>query len=148
MINGFDQKNIIKQIYRRKQLIKFSSVGFICLIVNLTIIWILTEKLNLEDITATIISFFIANLLGFFLNKYFTFKVKNNNIFKEIYKYYTVISFSFIINIIFISVLVKLFQIWVIYATIIVSLFVYIYNYIMHKNWSFKQSQKSQKLKG
>lgn len=141
MNNGFDHQSLVKKIYRRKQIIKFTSVGGLCLIVNLSILFFLTEKLRIEDITATIISFFLANLLGFFLNKYFTFRVKSTNIFQEIYKYFTVMSSSFIANLICMFILVKVLQIWVIYASLIVSGIFYIYNYLMHKNWSFKHKK-------
>ena len=144
MNNSFDHQTLIKQIYRRKQIIKFTSVGGFCLIVNLSLLWLLTEKLELEDIIATVISFFLSNLVGFFLNKYFTFKAKKTNILKEIYKYYTVMSSSFIANIGCMIILVKVFNIWVIYATLIVSALFYIYNYLMHKHWSFKHKKKKE----
>lgn len=142
MNDNVDYHTLIKHIYRRKQIIKFTSVGALCLVANLGILWFLTEKLNLEDIIATIISFFLSNFLGFFLNKYFTFRAKNTNLFQEIYKYYAVMSSSFIANIICMVILVKFLKIWVIYATLIVSAIFYIYNYFMHKNWSFKHNKK------
>lgn len=141
MNNDFDYQSLIKKIYRRKQIIKFTSVGGLCLIVNLSILFFLTEKLTIEDITATIISFFLANLLGFFLNKYFTFRVKSTNIFQEIYKYFAVMSSSFIANVVCMFILVKFLQIWVIYASLIVSAIFYLYNYLMHKHWSFKHKK-------
>jgi dolichol-phosphate mannosyltransferase len=144
MNNDFDNQYLIKQIYRRKQIIKFTSVGGFCLLVNLNILWILTEKLGIEDIIASVISFFLSNLVGFFLNKYFTFKAKNTNILREIYKYYAVMSSSFVANISCLFILVKIFDIWVIYATLIVSAIFYLYNYLMHKHWSFKH--KKQKI--
>lgn len=126
------------KIYQKKQIIKFTGVGGLCLSFNLLILWILTDYFAVEDLTATIIGFFLSNLLGFFLNKYFTFKVTNTNIFKEIYKYYAVMTSSFIANLMIMFILVKIFKIWVIYASLIVSVIFYIYNYVMHKNWSFK----------
>jgi putative flippase GtrA len=126
------------KIYQKKQIIKFSAVGGLCLTFNLLILWILTDYFAVEDLIATIIGFFFSNLLGFFLNKYFTFKVTNTNIFKEIYKYYAVMTSSFIANLVIMFILVKIFKIWVIYASLIVSVIFYIYNYLMHKNWSFK----------
>lgn len=87
---------------------------------------------------ATIIGFFFSNLLGFFLNKYFTFKVTNTNIFKEIYKYYAVMTSSFIANLLAMFIFVKILNIWIVYASLMVAIVFYIYNYLMHKNWSFK----------
>ncbi|WP_066119763.1 GtrA family protein [Geminocystis sp. NIES-3709] len=131
-------EQLIDRIYRKKQIIKFSAVGGLCLTFNLAILWILTDYFKVEDLTATIIGFFLSNLLGFLLNKYFTFKVTNTNIFKEIYKYYAVMTSSFIANLMLMFILVKILHIWVIYASLIVSVIFYVYNYLMHKNWSFK----------
>jgi putative flippase GtrA len=127
-----------KTIYEKREIIKFSVVGALCLTFNVVILWILTDKFAVEEMMATIIGFFFSNLLGFFLNKYFTFKVTNTSIFKEIYKYYTVMTSSFIANLILMFVLVKILNIWIVYASLLVAIIFYIYNYLMHKNWSFK----------
>lgn len=128
-------------IQSKKEIIKFSMVGGICLTFNIGILWLLTSYFKIEDLTATVIGFFLSNLLGFFLNKYFTFKVTNTNIFQEIYKYYAVMTSSFIANLFLMFILVKIFKIWVVYASIMVAIIFYIYNYLMHKNWSFKNTK-------
>ncbi len=127
-----------KTIYEKREIVKFSVVGALCLTFNVVILWILTDKFAVEEMMATIIGFFFSNLLGFFLNKYFTFKVTNTSILKEIYKYYTVMTSSFIANLILMFVLVKILNIWIVYASLLVAIIFYIYNYLMHKNWSFK----------
>ncbi|MBL1208661.1 GtrA family protein [Geminocystis sp. GBBB08] len=127
-----------KTIYEKREIIKFTIVGIVCLSFNIVILWILTDKFKVEEIMATIIGFFFSNLLGFFLNKYFTFKITNTNIFKEIYKYYAVMTSSFIANLFLMFILVKIFHIWIVYASLMVAILFYIYNYFMHKNWSFK----------
>lgn len=127
-----------KIIYEKREIIKFSIVGALCLTFNVAILWILTDKFAVEEMMATIIGFFFSNLLGFFLNKYFTFKVTNTNIWKEIYKYYAVMTSSFIANLFLMFILVKLLNIWIVYASLMIAIIFYIYNYLMHKNWSFK----------
>jgi putative flippase GtrA len=127
-----------KIIYEKREIIKFSIVGALCLTFNISILWILTDKFAVEEMIATIIGFFFSNLLGFFLNKYFTFKATNTNIWKEIYKYYAVMTSSFIANLFLMFILVKLLNIWIVYASLMIGIIFYIYNYLMHKNWSFK----------
>lgn len=131
-------KTLKKTIYEKREIIKFSIVGALCLTFNVTILWILTDKFTVEEMMATIIGFFFSNLLGFFLNKYFTFKVTNTNIWKEIYKYYAVMTSSFLANLVLMFILVKLLDIWIVYASLMVAIIFYVYNYLMHKNWSFK----------
>lgn len=130
---------ILKEtINKKKEIIKFTLVGGLCLTFNIFILWFLTDKFAVEEMMATIIGFFFSNLVGFFLNKYFTFKVTNTNIFKEIYKYYAVMTSSFIANLLAMFILVKILNIWIVYASLMVAIIFYIYNYLMHKNWSFK----------
>ncbi|NCO74522.1 MAG: GtrA family protein [Cyanobacteria bacterium] len=136
-INPYFQ-TLKETIEQKKEIIKFTLVGGLCLTFNLGILWILTDKFFLEEMLATIIGFFLSNLLGFFLNKYFTFKVRNTNIWKEIYKYYAVMTSSFIANLIAMFILVKLLNIWIVYASLMIAIIFYVYNYFMHKNWSFK----------
>ena len=136
-INPYFQ-TLKETIEQKKEIIKFTLVGGLCLTFNLGILWILTDKFFLEEMLATIIGFFLSNLLGFFLNKYFTFKVRNTNIWKEIYKYYAVMTSSFIANLIAMFILVKLLNIWIVYASLMIAIIFYVYNYFMHKNWRFK----------
>ncbi|WP_373478463.1 GtrA family protein [Geminocystis sp.] len=136
-INPYFQ-TLKETIEQKKEIIKFTLVGGLCLTFNLGILWILTDKFFLEEMLATIIGFFLSNLLGFFLNKYFTFKVINTNIWKEIYKYYAVMTSSFIANLVAMFILVKLLNIWIVYASLMIAIIFYVYNYFMHKNWSFK----------
>lgn len=131
-------KTLKRTIYEKREIIKFSIVGALCLSFNVAILWILTDKFTVEEMIATIIGFFFSNLLGFFLNKYFTFKVTNTSIWKEIYKYYAVMTSSFIANLFLMFILVKLLNIWIVYASLMVAIIFYVYNYLMHKNWSFK----------
>ncbi|BAQ60075.1 hypothetical protein GM3708_481 [Geminocystis sp. NIES-3708] len=136
-INSYGQI-LKKTIDKKKEIIKFTLVGALCLTFNVFILWFLTDKFAVEEMMATIIGFFFSNLLGFFLNKYFTFKVTNTNIFKEIYKYYAVMTSSFIANLLAMFIFVKILNIWIVYASLMVAIVFYIYNYLMHKNWSFK----------
>jgi putative flippase GtrA len=121
-----------------KQIVKFSLVGGLCLGFNTILLICLVELLNINGIIATVIGFFLSNLLGFFLNKYYTFCSLGKQLWQELIKYYTVMTSSFLMTIILVTIFVYLFKIWVVYGNLLTAVIMYIYNYIMHKNWSFK----------
>ncbi len=129
---------ITKFFNRFSQIIRFTLVGGFCLGFATLILYICVEIFNIHYLIATIIGFFLSNLLGFFLNKYYTFQAKTTKIWQELYKYYAVMTFSFIANLGCMFILVDLLKIWAVYASLIVAVIFYIYNYLMHKNWSFK----------
>ncbi len=138
---------IFNLLNKSSQIIRFSFVGAFCLGFNTLILYVLMEFGHLHYLLSTIIAFFFSNLLGFFLNKYYTFRALKTSIWKELYKYYAVMTSSFIANLLLMVILVDLFKLWAIYASLLVAIILYIYNYLMHKNWSFRMKRASQKVK-
>jgi putative flippase GtrA len=144
---GYLKSIIINLLTQSRQIVKFTFVGAFCLGINTLILYFLIEVAYFHYLISTIIGFFLSNLVGFFLNKYYTFQAIKTNVFKELYKYYTVMTSSFLANLCFMVILVDLFKIWAIYASLLVAVILYIYNYLMHRNWSFKIKRANQKLK-
>lgn len=141
IINKYQQKLSTKQ----REVLKFLFVGAFCLLVNTGILYLLIEIAKIQYLIATIIGFFLSNLLGFFLNKYYTFQARKTSIWKELYKYYAVMTSSFLVNLALMAILVDVFKIWAIYASLIVAVILTTYNYLMHKKWSFKIKKKSKR---
>jgi putative flippase GtrA len=130
---------------KKREIIKFITVGAFCLLLNTIILYISIEIANIQYLLATGIGFFLSNLIGFLLNKYYTFKAFKTNIWRELYKYYGVMGSSFLTNLLLMAILVEFLKIWAIYASFIVAVIMTTYNYLMHKKWSFKIS-KNKKL--
>jgi len=126
---------------QQKEVLKFLSVGILCLSFNTMILLVLIELCSMQYLIATIIGFFLSNLLGFFLNKYFTFQSFHTNIWREIYKYFSVMGSSFLANLVLMKILVDFFKIWAIYASLIIAVIMTTYNYLLHKQWSFKNKK-------
>jgi putative flippase GtrA len=131
---------------KQKEVLKFLSVGVLCLSFNTIILYVFIEVFKIQYLIATIVGFFLSNLLGFFLNKYFTFQAFNTNIVVEIIKYFSVMGSSFTVNLLLMIIFVEIFKIWEIYASLIIAVMLTIYNYLLHKKWSFKH-QKKEKFK-
>ncbi len=130
----------VRQIVRSKFL-RFSIIGAFCNILNLVSLYFFTTLLNLHYIFSTIISMIFLNTLGFYLNKRYTFKTKQKHFWSELWKYHTVMFSSFLSILLLMYLLVDILHIWYLYANIIISIGMVLYNFLMHKNWSFKQSR-------
>lgn len=132
---------------QQKEVLRFLCVGILCLSFNTVILVIAIKIAKLQYLIATVIGFFFSNLLGFLLNKYFTFRALKTNIWQEIYKYYSVMGSSFFVNLGLMAILVDIFKIDAIYASLIIAVIMTTYNYLLHKKWSFKLKTKKKVLK-
>ena len=147
MNKNINQLLIFNLPTKSSQIIRFSFVGAVCLGFNTLSLYILIEFAHLHYLISTVIAFFFSNLLGFFLNKYYTFRTLKTNIYRELYKYYAVMTSSFTANLLLMIILVGLFKIWAIYASLGVAVILYVYNYTMHKNWSFRIKRANEEVK-
>jgi putative flippase GtrA len=130
----------IRRLWRRldKKIIKFSGIGALCASLNLGTLYLLTNILNFNYLISTLIALFLINFIGFYLNKYYTFQTKKKRFWQELWKYYSVMFSSFILNLIFMYLLVDILHIWYLYASLSITICFIVFNYLMHKNWSFK----------
>ncbi|GET37516.1 GtrA family protein [Microseira wollei] len=122
----------------RKIFVNFLGVGGFCAILSLASIYLLTTVLNCHYLFSFVIVFILVNFIGFCLNKYITFKTKKKEFWHELWKYYSVMLSSFCMNFILMYLLVDVLKIWYIYANIMLIIGFTIYNFFMHKKWSFK----------
>lgn len=118
--------------------IRFAIIGAFCTLLNVVTLYLLTGVGKVNYMISSIITLVIINFIGFYLNKYYTFKTEKKRFFKELYKYYSVMFSSFILNLFFMFVLVQIFNVWYIYASLTITVGFMFYNFLMHKNWSFK----------
>lgn len=58
-----------------KQFIRFISVFLICFLIQFILVIIMVEYLSINENVAQLIGMVIYSVIGFLLNKYFTFKV-------------------------------------------------------------------------
>jgi putative flippase GtrA len=132
-------KRINHNYSKEKKLIRFLSVGGTCAIYNLISLYSLTSVLKLHYLFSFILVFLTGNLIGFYLNKYYTFKTQKNLFWKELLKYYTVMTSNFILGITLMFIMVNLLKIWYIYSMVLLTIGGTAYNYWLHNKWSFKK---------
>lgn len=133
-------KRINSKIHKVKSsnFFKFCAIGAFCTFLNLIFLYELTTILKIHYIVATIILMFTVNTLGFYLNRRYTFKSKKKRFWHELWKYHTVMLSSFFTVLALMYLLVDIFHIWYLYANLIITVGMTLFNFLMHKNWSFK----------
>ena len=124
-----------------KQLIKFAFVGFTGTIVNLTILYTLTEFFYVYYIISEIIAFFISVINNYILNKIWTFKENiEERLIRKYFKYTIICLISLIVNISILFILVEFFGIWYIFAEIVAIMGGFLFNFIGNKLWTFRKN--------
>jgi dolichol-phosphate mannosyltransferase len=117
---------------------KFGIVGGIGTLINITILYLLTEKVRVYYLISAIISFFVAMSSNFILNKIWTFK---ENVKLEIGKKYLqfgLVSISaLLVNLFFLYIFTDILGIYYIISQILAIGISLIINFIGNKIWTF-----------
>ncbi|OGJ12200.1 hypothetical protein A3K62_00675 [Candidatus Pacearchaeota archaeon RBG_16_35_8] len=122
------------------EFLKYASVGFSGIFVNLLFLWFFTEVLYIYYLVSAIFSFFIATLSNFLLNKVWTFRENVNHKFlaKGI-KFFAVAFFSLFVNIFFLWFFTEIVGIYYLISQVLASGFTLISNFTGNKLWTFKR---------
>lgn len=139
---------MIQLIKKYEEVILYLVMGFLAMIVNLVLKYILLfivfdASNGLELQTAIIISWFFTILFAYFTNCIFVFKSKNCNIFKEIINFYIARVITLLMEMFIMWFFVTLLKLdtnfWVIIWTLFSQVIVIISNYIFSKFLIFKK---------
>lgn len=126
------------------RIFRFLGVGGFCAGLSLIMMYVLTSLIHINYLISTFITIIATNFIGFYLNKYYTFQTKKKLFWRELWKYYSVMLSSYILNVFAMYVLVDLVNIWYLYANILLMAILTPFNYLFHKKWSFKKKNSSQ----
>lgn len=122
-----------------KQFIKFGIVGAIGTLINIAILYSLTEYIDIYYIISEIIAFFVAGLNNYIWNKLWTFKEKIKDQVVSKYVQFIVISLiSLFVNISTLYVLVEYFKFWYVLAEVVAIVIAFLLNFIGNKVWTFR----------
>jgi len=126
------KKNIIKEFF------KFSFVGGIGTLVNITILYLLTERVGIYYMLSAISSFVIAMTSNFLLNKLWTFKESiKSDIGKKYLQFGLVGVSALLINLFFLYIFTEIFGIYYIISQILAIGIALIVNFLGNKIWTF-----------
>ncbi|MGV8152173.1 MAG: GtrA family protein [Candidatus Nanoarchaeia archaeon] len=121
-----------------KQFIKFGIVGVINTLINLLVLWILSEYFGVYYMIAAILAFIAAVTNSFVLNKIWTFEESlGHKKYSRYLKFFIVSVFALLVNLAVLYVLVEYFKFWYIYAQLIGIIGNLIINFAGNKLWTF-----------
>ena len=118
--------------------LKFGIVGFINTMTSTIIYWLLIT-INWNYILSTTISYFIASVIGYILNKNKVFKTKNRS---SVIKYYIVYISSYFLNIGCMYFWIDIIHVSKYIAPILVLFVTVPYNFILSNFWVFRKDKK------
>jgi putative flippase GtrA len=132
-------KQIHRILFRHKKTFKFLIVGGACAAYNLAALYCLTSIFRFYYLFSFVFVFFTGNLIGFYLNKYYTFNTPNNLFWRELVKYYSVMTSNLLLGVFLMFFMVNILKIWYFYAMIFLTVGGTAYNFWLHNKWSFRK---------
>jgi len=129
-------------IAKFKPFIKYAIVGVLGTAIDIGSLYLLVEYAHLQVIPASVISFLLAVINNFILNKIWTFENKSKNYRKLFVKFLIVSTIGLLLTIASMYLFVHLLAIWYILAKAITSVIVLTWNFLGNKFWTFIIKQK------
>jgi len=135
-------RNLVGYLFYKKrslgQFIKFSIVGGVGTLINIAILYILTEFFNIYYLISAIFAFIVALTNNFILNKIWTFEEKlKEGALRKYIKFFTISVIALTVNLSFLYIFVEYFKIWYIFAQFLAILITLIINFSGNKLWTF-----------
>ena len=133
-------KIIIKLLNRYKLLVKFGIAGVIATATHFALLIILTDMFGLWYLASTSLAFLVAFMVSFFSQKFWTFRDKEKEgMYKQMGGYFLVVSSGMVVNASGMYALVDYAGLYYLFAQVIMSGLVAIYNFIMYRFVIFKR---------
>ena len=133
---GFELRRV--KVTPLKELVRFIFVGTFCFGVGIASLYMLTEYGRLHYLLSMTISLLIVNLIGWALNRVWTFESTARETKKEFARYLGVNIVGFGITLILMALFVSVLGINYLVASVIVAALMMLANFVVHRNWSFR----------
>jgi len=119
---------------------KFISVGAIATIIQYVIFIVLIELFFVEAVMASAFGYGISSILNYLLNYHFTFSSNAKHRVAAL-KFTIVVIVGLSLNSIIMYILVNFFSCHYLFAQIITTGLVLIFNFVVHKYWTYRTKQ-------
>lgn len=128
------KKNVIKEF------VKFGIVGGVGTLINICILYLLTEKAGVYYMVSAILSFLVAMSSNFILNKVWTFKEEIKSKIGKKYLQFGVVSvLALIVNLFFLYIFTEFLGIYYIISQILAIGVALVINFLGNKIWTFSK---------
>ena len=133
-------KNLYEKLFN-KEVILYLIFGVLTTLVDTVVFYISNYTIHIHYVISTCLAWIFAVLFAYITNKIFVFSsTKNNqNIFKEIFYFFSLRLVSLLLSIVFMVIMVNYLHIPEIISKILVNIFVVISNYFFSKIFIFKR---------
>lgn len=122
-----------------KQFVKYFISGATAAIVNLSIFYIFTDIFEVWYVLSVVLAFFVAFIVSFFLQKFWTFENKDMLLLKtQASSFFLIALSSLLFNMYAVYLLVEYLNIWHMLAQFIVLSFLSITSFVLYKFVVFK----------
>lgn len=129
-----------------KPLIKYATVGIIGTAIDIGSLYLFVEYAGIPVIPASVLSFLLAVVNNFVLNKAWTFQNKSKNYRKLFIKFLIVSIVGLLLTVLCMYLFVNIAHIWYIFAKALTSLIVLSWNFLGNKFWTFNIHQRENQL--
>ena len=117
---------------------KYALVGFLGTAIDLGSLYLFIDRLHIHLLVATALSFLLAVINNFTLNKFWTFQNKHSNIRKQFIKFLIVSTIGLILTEMCMAFFVYGLKIWYMSSKLFTSGLVLMWNFLANKYWTFK----------
>lgn len=128
---------------RNKRLVRFVTVGGVCFLTNLAVLYGGTSLLGYHYLISMLVSILVANTLGWFLNRCLTFKRSRFSWRVEYLRYLSVSFTSTLISLLLMFVCVSVLLMNYLISSALIALTMLLFNYVAHRDWSFSSRKHS-----
>jgi putative flippase GtrA len=115
----------------------YAIVGGGCALLNLAVLWLLTDGVGLHYLVSNMISFLALTPVGFVLQKLMTFRTPRAAAGVEWPRYFATMGSSFAANLVLMYVLVSLLGVWYLAANVVTTVLLLVANFLVNNLWSF-----------
>ncbi|MCD4693828.1 GtrA family protein [bacterium] len=124
---------------KNKKIIKFLIAGGMATIVDLSILFFLTDVLDFWYLVSAAISYSTAFIVSFSLQKFWTFREDSvDGIKKQFYYYFSMTVCTMFLNLFFLFVLVDFFKVYYILAQLVIGVFLASGRFVINNFLIFK----------
>jgi putative flippase GtrA len=117
--------------------LSYATIGGVCALLNLALLWLLTSALGLHYLVSTLAAFLAITPVGFWLQKLVTFRTPRERAAIEWPRYFTAMGTSLAANLSLMYVLVSILGVWYLAASVVVTVLFLTGNFLVNDRWSF-----------
>lgn len=115
----------------------YFSIASLCALIDISLLYFLTDLVGILYLFSAILSFTVAQVFNYFINKKFNFRDKSENVKKQLITFITVNTLGLGISLAILVFLVEVFSVWYITAKLFSMGVAFLFNYTIHKKYTF-----------